>query len=213
MFILVLLAALQAVPAPSPETALYVVGPSDVLAITVFNQPQLTGKFAIEADGTLAFPLVGRIKVGGLNIRAVEDDLRKRLANGYLTDPQVNVTVEQYRSQQIFVMGEVKQPGTLQFTGAMTLIEALARVGSPTDRAGSEVVVVRPPGPPEATSKLPSNSPNSETIRVGSAGPSNRGAVAEHRAPRGRYDFRAAVPDASCRGRSRRPASTLSEVA
>ena len=166
MFILVLLAALQAVPAPSREPALYVVGPSDVLAITVFNQPQLTGKFAIEADGTLAFPLVGRIKVGGLNIRAVEDDLRKRLANGYLTDPQVNVTVEQYRSQQIFVMGEVKQPGTLQFTGAMTLIEALARVGSPTDHAGSEVVVVRPPGPPEATAKLPSNSPNSETIRV-----------------------------------------------
>ena len=60
------------------------------------------------------------MKVGGLSIRGVEDELRGRLAKGYLTDPNVSVTVEQYRSQQIFVMGEVKHTRSLQFTGSMT---------------------------------------------------------------------------------------------
>src|SRR6476620_11710519 len=156
MLILLLLMALQTAPAAPAEPSTYIVGASDVLAITVFNQPQLSGKFAVETDGTLAFPLVGRVPVGGMSIRAVEDEIRRRLSGGFLTDPRVSVTVEQYRSQQIFVMGEVKQPGSLQFTGAMTLIEALARVGSTTEHAGSAVVVVRPPGAPQATTKLPS---------------------------------------------------------
>jgi polysaccharide biosynthesis/export protein len=167
MLILLFLTALQAAPAPATDPALYIVGPNDVLNITVFNQPQMSGKFAVESDGTLAFPLVGRIAVGGLSIRAVEDEVRRRLSAGYLTDPRVSVTVEQYRSQQIFVMGEVKQPGSLQFTGAMTLIEALARVGSTTDRAGSEAMIVRPSSSPAAvaTTQKPNGS-NSETIRV-----------------------------------------------
>ena len=75
------------------------------------------------------------------------------------------MTVEQYHSQQIFVMGEVKQPGSLQFTGAMTLIEALARVGSTTDRAGAEAMIVRSTGEPATAAQSPNGS-NAETIRV-----------------------------------------------
>ncbi len=143
MFTALLIFALQAAPPPTGDPRLYIVGPNDVLSITVFNQPQLSGKFAIEADGTLAFPLVGRVSAGGRSVRAVEDTVRERLAAGYLKNPQVSVAVEQYRSQQIFVIGEVRQPGPLQFTGSMTVIEALARAGSMTDRAGTEAVIVR----------------------------------------------------------------------
>jgi polysaccharide export outer membrane protein len=167
MLILLVLTALQAAPAAAADPALYIVGPNDVLNITVFNQPQMSGKFVVESDGTLAFPLVGRVAVGGLSIRAVEDEVRRRLSAGYLTDPRVTVAVEQYRSQQIFVMGEVKQPGPLQFTGAMTLIEALARVGSTTDRAGAEAMIVRPSNPGAAApTPQGANAPNSETIHV-----------------------------------------------
>lgn len=146
MLIVLLLAALQgasAAPAANDDHQLYVVGPNDVLTISVYNQPQLTGKFVVEADGTFAYPLLGRVAAGGLSIRAVEDKVRQGLAGGFLKDPQITVTVDQYRSQQIFVMGEVKQPGPLQFTGSMTLIEALARAGSVTERAGAEAVIVR----------------------------------------------------------------------
>ena len=60
-------------------------------------------------------------------MQAVETELHDRLAKGgYLKEPQIGVSVDQYRSQQIFVIGEVRQPGSLQFTGSMSVIEALA---------------------------------------------------------------------------------------
>ena len=121
MLIVLLFAALQTAPAANADPRLYVVGTNDVLTITVYNQPQLSGKFVVEADGTFAYPLLGRVAAGGLSIRAVEDKVRQGLADGFLKDPQITATVDQYRSQQIFVMGEVKTPGPLQFTGSMTL--------------------------------------------------------------------------------------------
>ena len=119
------------------QLAEYVVGPNDVLSITVVDQPTLTGKFVVRADGTFTLPLIERVKAGGLTVQAVEDDIRARLDKGYVKNPQVAVSVDLFRSQQIFVMGEVKQPGSLQFTGSMSLIEALARTGSTTERAGT----------------------------------------------------------------------------
>lgn len=168
MLILLLITALQTAPPTTDDPALYVVGPNDVLTITVFNQPQLSGKFSVESDGTMAFPLLGRVTVGGLSIRAVEDEMRRRLAGGYVKDPHVSVAIEQYRSQQVFVMGEVQRPGSLQFTGAMTLIEALARAGSMTERAGTEAVIIRSSvGGAEAPAISPSaDASNAETIRV-----------------------------------------------
>jgi len=167
MLILFFLAMMQVAPPAVGDPRLYIVGPSDVLTVTVYNQPQLSGKFAVEADGTLAFPLIGRVATGGLSIRAVEDKIRDGLATGYLRDPQVIVTVDQYRSQQIFVMGEVRQPGSLQFTGSMTLIEALVRAGSTTERAGSEVVIVHSSSSSEAAAWPQNpNAPSGDAIRV-----------------------------------------------
>ena len=162
---LLLVTALQAPAAASSDPRLYTVGPNDVLMVTVYNQPQLSGKFAVEADGTFAFPLLGRVAAGGLSIRIVEDSIREGLAKGFLNDPQVSVTIDQYRSQQIFVVGEVRQPGSLPFTGSMTLIEALARVGSTTERAGMEAVIVRSSGGTGAAAQ-DANTPNANTIRV-----------------------------------------------
>jgi polysaccharide export outer membrane protein len=169
MLKLLLFAILQAAAgAPSSDMTSYVIGPSDVLAVTVFNQAQLSGKFSVEADGTVAFPLVGRVRVGGLTIRGAESEITKRLAAGYLNDPRVSVNVEQYRSQQVFVMGEVHQPGSVQFSGSLTLIEALARVGSTTERAGTEIVIVRalPGTTPAAPAPAPSANSQSETVKV-----------------------------------------------
>lgn len=166
MLTLLILTALQAAPA-SPDPRLYTVGPNDVLLVTVYNQPQLSGKFAIEADGTFAFPLLGRVAAGGMSVRAIEDKVRAGLAAGIIKDPQVSVAVDQYRSQQIFVMGEVKQPGSLQFTGSMTLIEALARAGSTTERAGMVAVIVHSSG--ASGTPAPAQNPgatSSDTISV-----------------------------------------------
>ena len=68
----------------------YVVGPQDVLTITVFGEAELSGKYTVEQDGTFTFPLIGRVKAGGMTLRELEQELKKQLADGYLKNPQVD---------------------------------------------------------------------------------------------------------------------------
>jgi polysaccharide export outer membrane protein len=145
----------------------YVVGPQDVLAIALFDQQDLGGKYTVEADGTFTFPLIGRVKAGGMTLRDIEQALRTKLSDGFFKNPQVSVSVEQYRSQRIFVVGEVRVPGPYPIVGDMTLIEALARAGSTTEHAAGEVLIVRsgsgvrPSGP-----VLPEPGSGTEVLRV-----------------------------------------------
>jgi polysaccharide export outer membrane protein len=142
----VLLVALVTGVRAQPSAGDYVIGAQDVLTISVLDQADLGGKYAVEADGTFTFPFIGRIKAGGMTLRAFEADLKKRLvADGYFRNPQVSVAVEQYRSQRVFVMGEVRNAGPVALTGGMTLIEALARAGSTLPSSSGEVSIVRPP--------------------------------------------------------------------
>ena len=152
---------------PAAQINNYVVGAQDVLAITVFDQQDLGGKYAVEADGTFTFPLIGRVKAGGLTLREVEAALRVELANGFFKNPQVTVAVEQYRSQRIFIVGEVKTAGTYALTGDMTLIEALARAGSATEAASGEALIVRLRGGARREGPvLPDQEDDTEVIRV-----------------------------------------------
>src|SRR5438094_1979030 len=135
----------QTAPAAQRAATDYIVGPQDVLTITSYDQADLSGKFAVEADGTFTYPLIGRFKAGGLTLRATEGQLKARLKDeGYFNNPQITVAVEQYRSQKVFVVGEVRTPGTYAITGDMKLIEALARAGSTLPTASGEVVIVHP---------------------------------------------------------------------
>lgn len=128
----------------APQTAgNYIIGPQDVLMITILDEPSLSGRFTVEADGEFTYPLIGRIKAGGLSTRDFETALRKRLVPDYFKNPQISVAVEQYRSQRVFVSGEVRSPGTVPLTGGMTLAEALARAGYTTPSASGEVAIVR----------------------------------------------------------------------
>jgi len=128
---------------PSAQSPNYVVGPQDVLIITFFDQPEMTGKFTVEADGSFTYPLIGRVNVGGMTLRGVEAVLRKVLIDqGYYRDPQLAVAVETYRSQRIYIVGEVRTPGAYPLSGDMRLVEALALAGSTLPTASGEAVVV-----------------------------------------------------------------------
>jgi len=140
-----LVVALSATVAFSQAPSSYVVGALDVLTITSYDQADLSGKFTIETDGTFTYPLIGRFKAGGLTLRRVEEDLKSRLReDGYFKNPQVTVSVETYRSQKIFVVGEVRAPGSYPLSGNMALVEALARAGSTLPTASGEVIIVHP---------------------------------------------------------------------
>ncbi|HSL22912.1 MAG TPA: polysaccharide biosynthesis/export family protein [Vicinamibacterales bacterium] len=138
-------AATQTLPAgPRARVATdYVVGPLDVLSITVFGEPDLSRRYSVDTDGTFDFPMIGRTRAGGLTLREIEDALVKRLGAGYLVKPQVSVEIAEYRSKSVFIHGEVRSPGAYPVKGNMSLIEALALAG-PTSSASSEVVIVHP---------------------------------------------------------------------
>jgi len=146
LFVSLLVAMASGRPAAA-QSSDYVIGAQDVLTIQVFDQADLGGKYTVEADGTFSFPLIGRVRAGGLTLRACEDELKTKLADGYFRNPQVTVAVDMYRSQRVFVMGEVRQPGPVALTGGMTLIEALARAGSTLPTASGEVAIVRADAP------------------------------------------------------------------
>jgi polysaccharide biosynthesis/export protein len=141
--LLIAFAVLCGVAGPLAAQTDYIVGSQDVLTVTVFGEAELSGKYTVEQDGTFTFPQIGRVKAGGLTLRALEHELKTKLADGYLKNPQVAVAIENYRSQRILVIGEVRSPGEYQLTGEMTLLSALARAGSTTPTAGHEATVVR----------------------------------------------------------------------
>src|SRR5688572_4627080 len=145
--------AAQAPPSPAPAQAMaavadgqgnWVAGPEDILAVIVFNEAQLSGRYRVENDGHFSYPFLGRVKAGGATVAEVANRLRSRLADGYLRNPQVTVEVEQFRSQSVFVIGEVRTPGKYMLSGSVSLIEALAQAGSVTQQAGGEVLILHP---------------------------------------------------------------------
>jgi polysaccharide export outer membrane protein len=163
--------------AQSPVAVVYVIGPEDLLTITVFDEADLTNKYRVDSEGMVTFPLVGRILASGLTIREFQDRLVERLSSGYIKNPQVRVEMDQYKSQSVFVIGEVRTPGKIVMSGTMSLIEALALAGSPTTAASSELIVIHPkkvkPGevtlPDEATDAV-RTLVNIKDLQVGKAG-------------------------------------------
>jgi polysaccharide export outer membrane protein len=157
LLLALLLTGLQQAPAPAAAStnANYVVGPQDVVTVTVFNEPQLSGRFRIENDGQFNYPFVGRIQAGGATPAQIAAIVKSRLEDGYLRDPQVTVDVEQFRSQNVFIMGEVRAPGRYTLTGSVTLIEALAQAGSMVPTAGNDILIVRPKKPTDGTPGAP----------------------------------------------------------
>jgi len=157
-------------PAPlvdTPAASGYVIGPEDLLTISVFGEPDLTNNYRVDGDGMVTFPLIGRVPASGLTLSQLQDRLAAQLAAGYIRKPQVRVEVNQYKSQSVFVVGEVRSPGKISMTGSMRLIEALAMAGSPTNAASNELVVVHPSKPKAAgAATLPGEDAAATTIRV-----------------------------------------------
>lgn len=126
--------------APVPK---YRIGPSDVLQITTFNEPGLTfEEVPVDADGAFSFPFLGRIDANGLTPFELESSLKRGLDARYTRDAQVTVFVKTAASQVFSVEGDVAKPGSFQYAGQTTLLNAIARAGSPTETAKLDEVVI-----------------------------------------------------------------------
>lgn len=130
---------------PSPTPLEYTVGSQDRLSITVVDEPNLTRVVTVGSDGGFEYPFIGAVKAAGQTIRAIQLDITARLKEKYLRNPQVSIEVESYRSQVVYVWGQVKSPGAVTLMGNISLTEALAKAGSPMPDAGSYIEINRRP--------------------------------------------------------------------
>jgi len=142
----------------APDTAAqakYQIGIQDQLKITVLDEADLTGSYRVDSDGTIQYPYLNRVHAAGLTLGDLQEKIRSGLAAGYLRNPQVRIEIESYKSQSVMVGGEVRNPGKIPMSGAMTVLEALAASGSPTSTASNELTIARKkPGDPTADSEV-----------------------------------------------------------
>jgi len=149
-------------PASDTDRDDYIIGVQDSVNVTVWENADLTGKFTVQPDGAITLPLVGRVKAAGLSLSGFEMQLTRALADGFLIEPRVAVTLDAHRGRRIFIFGAVSSPGAYALPEGQTLIEALVRAGYAT---ASQVVVVRPKRPSSGPT-LPENAGDAEVIRI-----------------------------------------------
>lgn len=130
------------VPADTPAGS-YRLGPRDLIAIKVFEVPELNVETRVSERGTVNLPLIGDVDAEGLTAEQFETRLEELLESRYVNRASVSIEVREFRSRPIVVMGAVKSPGNLAFPGRWSLFEALAAAGGLTENHGDYVYVLR----------------------------------------------------------------------
>ena len=129
-------------PLAEPQT--YILSPNDVVQVKVYQEDDLETKMRIGKDGTTSFPLIGVINLGGKTVAQAADLIRARLADGYLVNPQITVSVIEYAKRRFTVLGQVQKPGTYEIPNeeSMTFLQAVAMAGGYTRLANRGSVTV-----------------------------------------------------------------------
>jgi polysaccharide export outer membrane protein len=156
-------------PAPEPTTpaqtapaaaapvvdSSYVIGPEDVLQITVWQEASLSGTFPVRPDGMISMVLLGDVKAAGLTSTQLSAQLTSDYKK-YIQNPIVTVLVQQFNSQKIYFVGEVGKVGPVALTPGMTVLQAIASAGGLTPYAHKKrIYILR--GPQGKQEKLPFN--------------------------------------------------------
>lgn len=121
----------------------YILGPGDVVDVSVLGRAEFNPRVQIQTDGTLQLPFLGTFKAADLTVLQFREKVRNALiAGGYYADPVVNVAVATYASRYVTVLGEVGSPGLVPVDRAYRISEILARVGGAKD-SGADILSLR----------------------------------------------------------------------
>jgi protein involved in polysaccharide export with SLBB domain len=146
--VLALMPACRTPPRPSVDVApaseaIDRIGIDDTFDVRVYGEPELTGAFRVATDGTIDYPLVGRVQVSGLRVGEIQQMLVDKLKDRILKDPQVVVTIKDRNSKKISVFGQVAKPGQVGYYPNMTIVDAIASAGGFTGIAAKNSVNLR----------------------------------------------------------------------
>ncbi len=144
----------------------YRLGVGDKLKISVFGEEDLSGNFEINALGQVSLPLIGEVRAKGHSVAKVRENIKSKLADGYLNNPRVTVEVMNYRA--FFVHGEVRSGGEFTYKVGTKLRDAIATAGGYTYRAVQDHVLITREGHREIRVNLPTDAPvlPGDNIRV-----------------------------------------------
>jgi polysaccharide biosynthesis/export protein len=140
----------QAPTSPSPEPSRneggYVIGPEDVLQVSVWNNEAMSRTAPVRPDGKISLPLLNDVQAAGLTPMELRDELMRRLIE-YMPHPEVSVIVADVRSFKVSVIGQVPKPARYELKSAVTVMDVLAMAGGLTEFASpSRIVVIRSEG-------------------------------------------------------------------
>src|SRR5262249_14687213 len=130
--------------APAPDSVAredYVIGPEDVLAISVWGDPDLSTKAIVRSDGKIAIQLLGDVQASGLTTSQLREHLRDTFSK-YLRTPLVSVIVAESHSSMVHVIGSVSKPGAYPLNRPLTVVELLVRAGGFAEFAKQENVII-----------------------------------------------------------------------
>lgn len=131
----------------TPPKVEYKIGTSDLIAIKVFQADELNQKVRVDPRGNISLPLIGNVRAQGLTQFTLEKQIADRLRKDYLQNPQVSVAIEEFTNQRVTVEGEVARAGVFPIQGEITLLQAIALAGGPSNLADpSKIVLFRKAG-------------------------------------------------------------------
>ena len=134
---------------PARTSVNYRIMPSDILSVTVFQEEDLKSLLRVSSEGEIVFPLIGAVSVRGLSPQEASQQIRAKLASGYLINPQVTVTVMEFAKHKFTVLGQVQKPGAFDMPdeSELTLLQAIGVAGGYTRVANPRKVTLMRKGP------------------------------------------------------------------
>ena len=131
-------------PATSPDAEPYRVGAGDALRLDVQGRSDLSGTFTVADDGSVVFPLIGSVQAEGRTLAEMRSDLARRISLFDRSSPQVSLSISEYKSRKIFVLGAVLLPGIYAFAELPNIWDAIAEAGGPLEDADLSKVELIP---------------------------------------------------------------------
>jgi polysaccharide export outer membrane protein len=119
----------------------YVIGPQDVLSVSVWKEQALSSNLLVRPDGMISMPLIGDIQASNLTALQLADQISAKLKK-YIQDPNVTVVISQIHSKVVYMLGEVGKKGPIEMAPGMTLLEAISIAGGPTDYANTKKIYI-----------------------------------------------------------------------
>ena len=142
--------------APKAHDNSFVIGNDDVLAISVWKEPEISRSIPVRSDGRISLPLVGEVQAAGQTPLKLEQEIAARLKS-YIDEPEVTVIVQQINSQKFNILGMVTRPGSFPIAGASTVLDAIALAGGFRDFAKQKSIYVLRQNSDGSQTRIPFN--------------------------------------------------------